>query len=105
MLYLAARYWYAEKGTGGTGGGFLNGALDNGFMPISESTNKMKFALMWANQDWVDIHPAKRGWSSTGRSKWVHCCTSHAHTCVYVLMHCMVDLVQSLILYFWSHEQ
>ena len=27
----------------------------------------MQFALMWANQDWVDVHPAKRGWHSTGR--------------------------------------
>eukprot|EP00041_Stephanoeca_diplocostata_P006759 m.93001 g.93001 ORF g.93001 m.93001 type:complete len:334 (+) comp16527_c1_seq4:105-1106(+) len=67
-VFLFDWYWYTEKGEGGTGGGFLNGALDNGFMPISESANKMKFALMWANQDWVDIHPAKRGWSSTGRS-------------------------------------
>jgi hypothetical protein len=29
----------------------------------------MKFALMWANQDWVDIHPAKRGWHGTYRAK------------------------------------
>lgn len=29
----------------------------------------MKFALMWANQDWVDVHPAKRGWHGTYRAK------------------------------------
>jgi len=60
-------YWYAEKGTApdGKGGGFLNGALEDGFLKLTDT--KMKFSLMWANQDWVDVHPAKRGWHSTGR--------------------------------------
>lgn len=44
-------YWYND-------GPFLNGALDRGF--LSASNNKqLKFALMWANHDWYDIHPAK----------------------------------------------
>lgn len=59
-------YWYAEKGANGQGGGFLNGAVDDGFLPIANKTD-MKFSLMWANQDWVDIHPAKHGWHATGR--------------------------------------
>lgn len=60
-------YWYAEKGHGAKGGGFLNGALDDGFLQIPPGGTDMKFSLMWANQDWVDIHPAKRGWHGTGR--------------------------------------
>ena len=35
-------------------------------MQLNNTT--MKFSLMWANQDWVDVHPAKRGWHSTGRA-------------------------------------
>lgn len=60
------RYYYAEKGTQGNGGGFLNGALEDGFLQVEQSD--LTFSLMWANQDWVDVHPAKRGWSSTGRA-------------------------------------
>lgn len=53
--FLFDWYWYAEKGAG-TGGGFLNEALDSGFIPVTEQKgNDMKFALMWANQDWVDV--------------------------------------------------
>ncbi len=25
------------------------------------NNNRMKFALMWANHDWIDLHPYKRG--------------------------------------------
>lgn len=64
-VFMFDWYWYAEQGRGGTGGGFLNGALDDGFLAIKD--NKMKFSLMWANQDWVDLHPAKKGWHSSGR--------------------------------------
>lgn len=42
-------YWY-------NGAPFLNGALDVGF--ISAPNNpRLKFALMWANHDWVAIFP------------------------------------------------
>eukprot|EP00037_Helgoeca_nana_P033810 m.419521 g.419521 ORF g.419521 m.419521 type:complete len:462 (+) comp31601_c0_seq1:62-1447(+) len=64
--FLFDWYYYAEKGTQGNGGGFLNGALEDGFLQVEQSD--LKFSLMWANQDWVDVHPAKRGWSSTGRA-------------------------------------
>eukprot|EP00041_Stephanoeca_diplocostata_P023715 m.588374 g.588374 ORF g.588374 m.588374 type:complete len:456 (-) comp22364_c0_seq1:806-2173(-) len=65
--FLFDWYWYAEKGTA-TGGGFLNEALDNGFIPmIEQEESTMKFALMWANQDWVDVHPAKKGWNGCYR--------------------------------------
>lgn len=41
-------------------GPFLNQCLDKGFLK-AKNTNRIKFALMWANHDWVDIHPYKRG--------------------------------------------
>jgi hypothetical protein len=43
-------YWYD--------GPFLNGALDKGFLRAANN-NRIQFALMWANHDWLDIHPAK----------------------------------------------
>ena len=53
VLARAKRYYYAEKGTDGRGGGFLNGALEDGFLKVNQSD--VKFSLMWANQDWVDV--------------------------------------------------
>ena len=44
-------YWYND-------GPFLNSALDRGFLGASNNRD-LKFALMWANHDWYDIHPAK----------------------------------------------
>ncbi len=44
-------YWYDD-------GPFLNLPLDAGFLRASNN-DRLKFALMWANHDWVDIHPAK----------------------------------------------
>lgn len=37
---------------------FLNGALDDGYLKI-DGGPKVKFALMWANHDWLDIQPAR----------------------------------------------
>ncbi len=42
-------YWY-------NGGPFLNGALDRGFLG-APNYNRLKFALMWANHDWLSIFP------------------------------------------------
>jgi hypothetical protein len=41
-------------------GPFLNQCLDDGFLKAKNS-GKIKFALMWANHDWVDIHPYTSG--------------------------------------------
>jgi hypothetical protein len=41
-------------------GPFLNRCLDEGFLK-AKNVSKIKFALMWANHDWVDIHPYTRG--------------------------------------------
>ena len=40
-------------------GPFLNRALDEGFLN-APNLNKMKFATMWANHTWTDIHPCGR---------------------------------------------
>jgi hypothetical protein len=44
-------YWYKD-------GPFLEEALSNGYLKASNSRD-LKFAVMWANHDWFDIHPAK----------------------------------------------
>lgn len=41
-------------------GPFLQRPLENGFLP-AENNDQLRFALMWANHDWVDIHPYARG--------------------------------------------
>lgn len=41
-------------------GPFLDRCLDEGFLK-AKNVNDIKFALMWANHDWVEIHPYKRG--------------------------------------------
>src|SRR4051812_4029503 len=44
--------WYFYEGKP-----FLNGALDDGFLKIKGGP-PIKFALMWANHDWLNIQPA-----------------------------------------------
>jgi len=46
-------YWYDD-------GPFLEKALDEGFLN-AENNHRIKFSLMWANHDWSDIHPYKKG--------------------------------------------
>jgi hypothetical protein len=41
-------------------GPFLETGLENGFMK-AKNNNLMKFALMWANHNWLDIFPATHG--------------------------------------------
>jgi hypothetical protein len=41
-------------------GPFLEGGLESGFLKAPNS-NKLKFAIMWANHDWEDIHPYTAG--------------------------------------------
>jgi hypothetical protein len=42
-------YWYDD-------GPFLERSLDRGFMGASNNS-RIRFGLMWANHDWIDIHP------------------------------------------------
>jgi hypothetical protein len=41
-------------------GPFLDRPLDRGFLK-AKNIGRLKFALMWANHDWLDIMPARRG--------------------------------------------
>ena len=41
-------------------GPFLNRCLDEGFLK-ARNVGRIKFSLMWANHDWIDIFPCKRG--------------------------------------------
>ncbi len=43
-------YWYND-------GPFLQRCLNEGFLH-ARNTDKLKFAIMWANHDWYNIHPA-----------------------------------------------
>jgi hypothetical protein len=45
--------WYHYEGSP-----FLNGCLDRGFL-AKGADHSMKFALMWANHDWLNVHPAR----------------------------------------------
>jgi hypothetical protein len=45
-------YWHEE-------GPFLQRCLEEGFLK-AKNNDRLNFALMWANHDWVDIHPATR---------------------------------------------
>ena len=46
-------YWYE-------GSPFLEGALEHGFLH-APNRNRMKFALMWANHDWLHLFPHQAG--------------------------------------------
>lgn len=46
-------YWYDD-------GPYLQRGLDEGFLG-AKNNGRLKFALMWANHGWVDIHPARLG--------------------------------------------
>jgi len=44
-------YWYND-------GPYLQRGLDEGYLG-AKNRSRVKFALMWANHDWTDIHPRK----------------------------------------------
>ncbi len=41
-------------------GPFLDAPIDKGFLK-AKNNGRLKFAFMWANHDWLDIHPYTRG--------------------------------------------
>ncbi len=41
-------------------GPFLNDCLDKGYLR-APNNHRVKFALMWANHDWLELHPSTRG--------------------------------------------
>jgi hypothetical protein len=50
-------YWYND-------GPFLQRGLDEGYLGAANN-HRLKFSLMWANHDWVNIHPRKPGMPET----------------------------------------
>jgi hypothetical protein len=48
--FLYDWYWWDD-------GPFLHTALENGFL-AAPNNHRMKFAIMWANHNWANIHPA-----------------------------------------------
>ncbi len=50
-------YWYED-------GAFLNRALEEGYLQAGNN-DRLKFSLMWANHDWINIFPYKRGMDHT----------------------------------------
>ncbi len=44
-------YWYDD-------GPFLERCLERGYMG-AENNSRVKFCCMWANHDWIDLHPAR----------------------------------------------
>ena len=51
--FLFDWYWHDT-------GPFIEGGLERGFLK-APNRDRLKFALMWANHDWIDIFPAKSG--------------------------------------------
>lgn len=45
-------------------GPFLERPIDEGFLKASNNS-RVKFAFMWANHDWVELHPYKKGTPQT----------------------------------------
>ena len=52
-VFIFDWYWYDD-------GPFLERGLEEGFLKAGNN-HRIKFALMWANCDWIDIFPYKRG--------------------------------------------
>ena len=50
-VFIYDWYWYRKTGP------YLQEGLEKGFLKAT-NRNKMKFAIMWANHDWLNIHPA-----------------------------------------------
>ncbi len=62
--FLFDWYWYEQ-------GPYLERGLDHGFLK-APNNQRLKFAIHWANHDWIDIHPAS----------YYHC-THNDHTVLY----------------------
>lgn len=50
--FLFDWYWHPQ-------GPYLERGLEGGFL-LAPNNHRLKFAIMWANHDWVNIHPAHR---------------------------------------------
>jgi len=50
-IFIYDWYWYSNTGQ------YLQEGLEKGFLH-APNRNRLKFALMWANHDWLNIQPA-----------------------------------------------
>lgn len=50
-VFIYDWYWYEQTGF------YLQDGLEKGFLK-APNNKRLKFALMWANHDWMNIHPA-----------------------------------------------
>ena len=57
-------YWYND-------GPYIERGLEKGFMK-APNADRLKFAIMWANHDWKDIHPAKLEECRDGRYRTLY---------------------------------
>ncbi|MBZ0289494.1 MAG: glycoside hydrolase family 99-like domain-containing protein, partial [Anaerolineae bacterium] len=55
--FLFDWYWYDD-------GPFLNRCLEEGYLKAG-NRERLQFALMWANHNWVDLFPMKRSMQSS----------------------------------------
>jgi len=51
-VFIFDWYWYDD-------GPFFERGLDDGFLKAPNG-DRINFSLMWANHDWIDIHPYKK---------------------------------------------
>lgn len=72
-------YWYDDRP-------FLEGALERGYL-ASPDRSRLDFALMWANHDWLNIHPFKRGTVPTVLEEGAVSRERFAHATDYMLEH------------------
>ncbi len=74
-------YWYND-------GPFLQRGLDEGFLNALNN-DRLKFAIMWANHDWLDIHPLKRSNNPFQDAKLLYPGAVTAETFEVIMDHCI----------------
>jgi len=74
-------YWYND-------GPFLQRGLDEGFLNVPNN-DRLKFAIMWANHDWLDIHPMKACDDALGNATLLYPGTITPETFEEIIDHCI----------------
>jgi hypothetical protein len=80
-------YWYEH-------GPYLEGGLEQGFL-MAPNNQRVKFAIHWANHDWIDIHPAS-----------YYSCTHNDHRVLYpgiISSQAFKNLVEHVIQKYFKH--
>ena len=74
-------YWYND-------GPFLQRGLEEGFLN-APNNDRLKFSIMWANHDWLDIHPLKRCDQPFDNAKRLYPGAVTAETFEVIMDHCI----------------